>query len=112
MVVAPLTVLASVSATEPVKVLSSVMAPMVRPVAAVTLFAGVPVNRASLPPRQVRDFPILVIDDEADNASVNTRDQTDRTGEYDPNIDPTRVNGAIRQLLNRSEEHTSELQSL
>ena len=30
--------------------MSSVMAPMVSPVAAVTLFAGVPVNRASLPP--------------------------------------------------------------
>jgi hypothetical protein len=51
-------------------------------------------------PRLVRDIPLLVIDDEADNASINTRDQRDRTGEYDPDIDPTAVNGAIRQLLN------------
>jgi hypothetical protein len=55
-------------------------------------------------PRQVRDFALLLIDDEADNASVNTIDPTDRSGEYDPDIDPTRVNGAIRQLLNAFEK--------
>jgi hypothetical protein len=48
-VVAPLTVLAPDIVTEPVKVLSSVIAPMVRPVAVVTLFVGVPVKSASLP---------------------------------------------------------------
>lgn len=55
-------------------------------------------------PRLVRDFAILVIDDEADNASVNTRIQTDQAGEYDPDIAPAAVNGAIRQLLNAFEK--------
>ena len=41
-------------------------------------------------PRQVRDFSVLVIDDEADNASINTKAPTD---------EPTRVNEAIRRLL-------------
>ena len=41
------------------------------------------------PPR-VRDFPVLVIDDEADNASINTKSSED---------DPTKVNEAIRRLL-------------
>ncbi|MDE0671508.1 MAG: Z1 domain-containing protein [Caldilineaceae bacterium] len=41
------------------------------------------------PPR-IRDFPILVIDDEADNASINTKASED---------DPTKVNEAIRKLL-------------
>lgn len=37
------------------------------------------------------DFPLLVIDDEADNASINTRDE----GE-----DPSKINSLIRKLLN------------
>ncbi|MGP4113652.1 Z1 domain-containing protein [Streptomyces sp. 4N509B] len=41
--------------------------------------------------RVVRDFPLFVIDDEADNASINTAD---------PDADPTRINAAIRELLN------------
>ncbi len=41
------------------------------------------------PPR-IRDFPVLVIDDEADNASINTKASED---------DPTKVNEAIRKLL-------------
>ena len=36
------------------------------------------------------DIPLLVIDDEADNASINTADET---------RDPTRVNAGIRELL-------------
>jgi hypothetical protein len=51
-------------------------------------------------PHLVRGISLLLIDDEADNASVNTIDPTDRTGEYDPDIDPSKVNGAIRKLLN------------
>ena len=35
---------------------------------------------------------ILVIDDEADNASINTKKNT--------NLDPTKINGGIRKLLN------------
>jgi len=41
----------------------------------------------------IRGFPLLVIDDEADNASVNTNDP------YDDDTDPTAINGLIRQLL-------------
>ncbi|MEV8070869.1 Z1 domain-containing protein [Streptomyces sp. NPDC085995] len=40
----------------------------------------------------VRDVPLLVIDDEADNASINTV--------RDPDDDPTRTNHAIRDLVN------------
>ncbi|MFH0243161.1 Z1 domain-containing protein [Streptomyces sp. HK10] len=40
----------------------------------------------------VRDVPLLVIDDEADNASINTA--------RDPDDDPTRTNRAIRDLIN------------
>ncbi len=39
----------------------------------------------------VRDVPLLVIDDEADNASINTRDA---------NTEPSAVNRAIRDLMN------------
>ena len=41
-------------------------------------------------PRRVTDFPVLVIDDEADNASINTKA---------PEDEPTKVNEAIRRLL-------------
>ena len=41
-------------------------------------------------PRRVTDFPVLVIDDEADNASINTKA---------PDDEPTKVNEAIRRLL-------------
>lgn len=42
--------------------------------------------------RIVQEIPLLVIDDEADNASVNTK--------KDPDADPTKTNRAIRDLLN------------
>ncbi|MFD9735657.1 Z1 domain-containing protein [Umezawaea sp. NPDC059074] len=42
--------------------------------------------------KRVPNVPLLVIDDEADNASINT--------EQDPEADPTRTNGAIRSLMN------------
>lgn len=38
------------------------------------------------------DFPLLMIDDEADYASVDTRN--------DPDSDPTKTNGGIRKILN------------
>lgn len=41
-------------------------------------------------PRKVRGFPLLIIDDEADHASVNTNDE---------DTDPSKVNAAIRELL-------------
>ncbi|MEU5738551.1 Z1 domain-containing protein [Streptomyces tendae] len=39
----------------------------------------------------VKDFPMFVIDDEADNASINTV--------RDPEADPTKTNAAIRKLM-------------
>jgi hypothetical protein len=42
--------------------------------------------------RIVHDVPLLIIDDEADNASVDTSREDD--------TDPTRINAAIRRLLN------------
>ncbi|MGW5875316.1 Z1 domain-containing protein [Nocardiopsis terrae] len=42
--------------------------------------------------RIVRDVPLFVIDDEADNASINTA--------RDPEADPTKTNAAIRELVN------------
>jgi hypothetical protein len=50
-------------------------------------------------PKIVRDLGLLVIDDEADNASVNTVDPRDVLGEF-ADIDPSKVNGAIRSFLN------------
>ncbi len=53
----------------------------------------------------VPDVPLLVIDDEADNASINTRDiPYDENGRADPEYDPTAINGLIRLLLHRFEK--------
>ena len=52
-------------------------------------------------PDESRAAPLLVIDDEADQASVDTRDQPllpDNT--FDEDYDPTRINGEVRKLLN------------
>ncbi len=44
--------------------------------------------------------PLLVIDDEADQASVDTGDQSQVTDdEFDPDYDPKTINGEIRKLL-------------
>ncbi|MBY3986968.1 Z1 domain-containing protein [Rhodococcus fascians] len=43
---------------------------------------------------RVSDIPLLIIDDEADNASIDTNNY-----DNDPNVDPTKVNRAIRLLL-------------
>lgn len=53
---------------------------------------------------KIAGIPLLLIDDEADNASVDTK-ATRRIGstEVDPDAaeqDPTRINGLIRQILN------------
>ncbi len=48
---------------------------------------------------RVKDFPILVIDDEADDASIGTQDPF-IDGLYRPDeVDPTAINRSIRQLL-------------
>jgi hypothetical protein len=49
---------------------------------------------------RVHNIPLLVIDDEADLAGVNTRDiPTDEDGNPLPDYDPTTTNRLIRQLL-------------
>jgi len=51
--------------------------------------------------RIVRDVPLLVIDDEADNASINTKD---RRGQPTDDDDVTAINGRIRELLDAFEK--------
>lgn len=53
---------------------------------------------------KIADIPLLLIDDEADNASIDTK-AAKRIGgaEVDPDAaeqDPTKINGLIRQILN------------
>jgi hypothetical protein len=51
-------------------------------------------------PEESRVAPLLVIDDEADQASVDTKDQPLLPeGTFAEDYDPTRVNGEIRKLL-------------
>lgn len=53
----------------------------------------------------VRGIPLLVIDDEADNASVNTKARPlDENGDPLEEYDPTRINGWIRKLLRTFEQ--------
>lgn len=55
----------------------------------------------------VTDESLLVIDDEADNASVNTKEverELDEDGELLSESDPTTINGLIRELLNTFEQ--------
>lgn len=44
------------------------------------------------------DAPLLIIDDEADYASVNTKNTKASNGDE---LDPTRINGLIRKILNQ-----------
>lgn len=45
------------------------------------------------------DFPALIIDDEADQASVNTKETRDKDGNYLEEYNPSTINGLIRKLL-------------
>ncbi|WP_422750499.1 Z1 domain-containing protein [Micromonospora sp. WMMD1219] len=45
------------------------------------------------------DLPLLLIDDEADDASIDTRKTPDKKTHSDPEHDPTAINAAIRDLL-------------
>jgi Z1 domain len=49
---------------------------------------------------QVHEVPLLLIDDEADNASINTNPILDENNNPDPEMDPSKINGLIRKLLN------------
>lgn len=52
-----------------------------------------------VPRGDTREIPLLVIDDEADQASVDTGEQDFVDGLPDPDYEPKRVNGEIRKLL-------------
>ena len=54
--------------------------------------------------RTIRDVPLLVIDDEADNASANTNEYRDDDGTIDQDADPTKTNGLIRKLMTAFEK--------
>ena len=47
------------------------------------------------------ELPLLLIDDEADDASIDTRKAPDRKTPSDPEHDPTAINTAIRNLLGK-----------
>jgi hypothetical protein len=48
----------------------------------------------------VTQFPLLLVDDEADNASVDTKEQVfDEAGTPDPEHEPTAINSRIRKIL-------------
>ena len=50
--------------------------------------------------RYVTKVPLLVVDDEADQGSIDTkRQEYDETGRADPDHDPTAINKSIRRLL-------------
>lgn len=53
----------------------------------------------------VSEVPLLLIDDEADNASINTNETpVDENGKVLDDCDATAINGLIRQLLNSFEK--------
>lgn len=55
--------------------------------------------------QRIRGVPLLMIDDEADNASVNTRAiPFDSDGNPQDDYDVTKINGLIRQLLDMFEK--------
>jgi len=53
----------------------------------------------------IKNVPLLVIDDEADQGSIDTRKGAfDEAGNPDPDHDPTKLNKRIRQLLHTFEQ--------
>ncbi len=61
-------------------------------------------SRKSNAQSRVHGVPLLLIDDEADNASINTNPILDENGDPDPEMDPSKINGLIRKLLNSFEQ--------
>jgi hypothetical protein len=51
--------------------------------------------------RRFAGVPLLMIDDEADNASIDTRAQVFNGGRPDPDHDPSTINALIRRILER-----------
>lgn len=61
-----------------------------------------PIGSSLLPlvKKKVTKFPLLIIDDEADNASVDTGEKVvDESGNADEEHDPTTINKLIRRIL-------------
>jgi len=54
--------------------------------------------------RRFRAMPLLLIDDEADYASVDTREQKFEAGVPDPGHKPTTINAKIRMILRRFDQ--------
>ena len=62
------------------------------------------VSEVLTPRRDTMNRPLLLIDDEADQASIDTGEQDyDEDDIPDPDYEPTRINGQIRQLLSQFE---------
>lgn len=57
-------------------------------------------------PRIIRNLPLLLIDDEADYASVDTKRPSKGSNHSDPDHDPTAINKAIRGLLELFEKRS------
>lgn len=51
--------------------------------------------------RRFEGVPLLMIDDEADNASIDTRNQGFREGRPDPDHEPSAINRNIRRILEK-----------
>lgn len=79
----------------------------------ITWLAGYAEHDPANPKRKMRlpDVPLLVIDDEADHASINTKPiPTDpMTGRPEDDYDVTSINGKIRQLLGLFSKSLSRL---
>ncbi|WP_404453971.1 Z1 domain-containing protein [Virgibacillus necropolis] len=56
------------------------------------------------PHKTVPNVPMLLIDDEADQASINTKDLFDEEGNILEDYDPTKINALIRQIYNTFEQ--------
>lgn len=61
-------------------------------------------NSADDSGRRFSGKPLLMIDDEADQASVDTREQSFNNGVADPDHEPTRINARIRRILGRFDQ--------
>lgn len=64
---------------------------------------------SGMPDRVIRNVPLLLIDDEADNASINTKRTKPQLGaahgnQKDSDVDPTAINAKIRGLLQAFEK--------
>lgn len=47
----------------------------------------------------LKNRPFLIIDDEADLASINTKEFQDEDGNFDPNLEPSAINKVIRDII-------------